>query len=97
MKKTTLAFVIFFHTVFSAEASCRRGLDLENTFQSVMHTEIKYLFCLHNQQNDFINDQNRIISEQADEIIYLIREIEGMRDAIANQKYEIDKIKRKIN
>ncbi|WP_298293381.1 hypothetical protein [uncultured Litoreibacter sp.] len=47
-----------------ASAFCSRGFGYD--FESQINAEFKYLICIHNEQNDALNNHSRLINDHAD-------------------------------
>lgn len=79
----------------SADALCLRssiGIDWEDHVVN----ELKYLICLHNEQNDALNSQGDIINSHADDINSIYRLLEAMASGMDSYETRINDLEERI-
>lgn len=91
MLKTIALGLALFILPQQAFAICSRGFGIDAN--SALNAELKYLICLHNEQNDALNEHAEIINSQGSLIQRLDSRIDDLELQISTLNRELDTLR----
>ncbi|KQW62685.1 hypothetical protein ASD02_00695 [Ensifer sp. Root1252] len=85
--RKTIATLVLLGSAAQAQAFCSEGFGYD--FESKLNSRLEYLVCLHNEQNDAINQHANIINSLNIKIDDLARKLRETESALQDREMEI--------